>query len=56
MTTRRKGLLLVLVVVPLSGIAAIGPVELILWAVLLVAWVLAFVLWGGRASHPTPAK
>lgn len=54
MTPRRKGLLVLLVLligVPLSGVAVIGPVELVLWLVLLAAWVVAFVVWGGKTGH-----
>ena len=54
MNSRRKSLLLVLLVLLLLPLAlgSIGTVELIVWVLLLAAWLVAFVVW---ARNPSPA-
>jgi hypothetical protein len=51
--SRRKSLLLVLLVLLLLPLAlgGIGTVELMVWVLLLAAWLVAFVVW---ARNPPP--
>jgi len=56
MTTRRQWLLLIGVVVffvlPAGLAFSIGPMELLLWWLLVVVWLAVFIFWGGRQSQP----
>lgn len=60
MTQRRKGmlvLLVVLVVLPASGIGLIGVVETALWLVLLASWLVVFLTWAGKEpASPDTAR
>ena len=52
MNRRRKSLLVVLLILVLAPIAlgGIGTVELAIWLLLLVAWLLAFAFWAKNAD------
>lgn len=43
-------LLAVLVLAPLSGAFIIGPVELLVWTAMLMAWVVVFRTWARRRT------
>lgn len=49
MTTRGKNLLLPIPVllVPFTGVLAMGSVEVLIWLGLVIAWLALFIIWGG---------
>jgi len=56
MNSRRKSLLVVLLILlflPIALGGGIGTVELTLWMVLLVAWLVAFVYWARQPKSST---
>lgn len=50
MTTRRKNLLLAIPVllVPFTGVLAMGSIEVLVWLGLVIGWIGLFITWGGR--------